>query len=257
MPVKAAPIGGNRQDMQMKKLFFMLFSVSVIQAPLLASYDDALSLFQKKLYKDSLAKIAAVLEVGRDMEPDSPNYKLRFLAAHNHWRLGNLEPAIAHFKRCIDIKKGSADPLIDLGLMLLEQNRYGDAEVYARKAAAIQKSALAYYIMGNASYGVGNYWRAKELLEKAIAEDPGLYVAYNCLGAALMKLKRYNQANTAFSAALAMGPPGPELHNNIGFSLELSGKLKEALGHYKKAAEMEPDNPVIRQNMARLEAKLK
>ncbi|HSV96641.1 MAG TPA: tetratricopeptide repeat protein [Spirochaetota bacterium] len=221
----------------------------------LASYDDALKLFQENKYRESLEKIAAELSVDRDFQDNSPNYALRFLAAHNHWKMGNHEAAISHFRRCADIRKNLPDPLIDLGLLLIDFKRYRDAELFAQRALTLQKSPTAYYVVAKSAYGLGNYWRAKEFFEKAISLDPEFFAAYNGLGMTLMRLGRYTQASTAFAAALASAPASPELLNNMGLCLEKMGKPKEALEYYKKADRLNQGNAVIQQNLARLSAR--
>lgn len=239
----------------MKKIPIILILIAVSPSLAFASYDQALKLYQQNKFKETLAVIAAELSVGKDADPNSENYALRFLAAHSHWKLGNTEAAIAHFKRCTEIKRDTVDPSIDLSLMLIELGRYREAEASAVKALAAQKNPMLYFLVGRSAYGAGNYWRAKEFYEKAIAVDPTLYIAYNGLGCALMRLGKHTQANTAFSAALATAPVSPEILNNIGRSLEKMGKPREAASYYKKALELRPDSQVITQNLNRIKEK--
>ncbi len=240
------------QDTDMKRMCLAITIILAMSSALLASYDEALKLYQDKKYQESLGKIAVALVVEKDMDAKSPNYELRFLAAHNHWKLGNYEAAIAHLKRCTEIQKDIVDPLIDLSMVLIDAGKYHDADIYTARALALQKSALVYYLIGKSAYGIGNFWKAKEFYEKAIGIDPGLYIAYNGLGCTLMRLARYTQANTAFAAALSMVPSSPEVLNNMGLSLEKMGKRDEALAYYKKAAEKNVQNPVIQQNLNRV-----
>lgn len=239
----------------MKRLFTAAAIIIIMNTGLFASYSEALDYYQSGKYKESLKIIAGELKTENDLDPKSENYKLRFLAAHNHWKLGNMEAAIIHFKRCIDIKKDSPDPMIDLSLMLLDFNRTGDAQLYAGKSLKIKETSTAYFVLGEAAMKNGAYWKAKEYYEKSVSLDAEMGISYNGLGRALMKLTRYSQADTAFSAALAVMPGSPEILNNIGKSLELSGKIKEAGEYYKRAAEAGPGNQVITNNINRLKDK--
>jgi Flp pilus assembly protein TadD len=234
-------------------IFILIISFNTI---VFASYKEALSLYETKKYKESLAIIAKELDTKKDMENNSPNYDLRFLAAHNHWKLGNLQAAIGHFKRCADIKKTSADPWIDLSLMMLESKRYGDANFFAMGALKISESQMSYYILGKSAAKLGNFYKAKEYFEKAISIDPEFWVTYNDLGIVLMELKKYSEANTAFSAALSGMPGSVEIQNNIAMSLEKMNKLDEALNFYNRADEKNPGNPVILGNVNRVKAKI-
>ncbi len=236
----------------MKKLILSTAIIVLTSSLLSASYKDALELFSEHKYKESLQMIAGELDITKDMESDSPNFNLRYLAAHNHWKLGNTTSSIAHFKRCADIQKDNINPLIDLTMLLIEKKRYGDARYFANMALKIKENPLVFYALGNAALGYRNYWRAKEHFEKSISIDPELSISYNGLGIVLMRLKKYSEANTAFSAAQAMMPDSPEVLNNIATSLKMLGRLDEAYDYYTKASAKKPGDPVIKINMERL-----
>ncbi len=240
----------------MKKIISIIIFIISFNSIVIASYKEALSLYESKKYKESLAMIARELDPKKDMESNSPNYDQRFLAAHNHWKLGNLQAAIGHFKRCTDIKKNSADPLIDLSLMMLDSKRYGDANFFAMGALKIAESQMPYYVLGKSAAKMGNFYKSKEYFEKAILIDPEFWTAYNDLGIVLMELKKYGEANTAFSAALSVMPGSIEIQNNIAMSLEKMNKLEDALTYYNKALEKNSGNPVIQANMNRVKAKI-
>jgi tetratricopeptide (TPR) repeat protein len=241
----------------MKKTMVMVALLLFAGTALYASYKEALKLFEQKDYKGSLKMIADELETVNDTKPDSPNYNLRFLAAHNHWKLGNTRSAMDHFTRCIAIKKGKADPYIDLALLQLELKKYNEADATARKGMEVEKSPMLFYIMGIASLKRDNFWKAKEMFEKANSLNPDLYYSYNALGITLMKLKKYSEANTAFSAAFAVKPRSAEIMNNLGMSYEKLGKNKDAYEYYKKALVLDEKNQVITANIERLKGKVK
>ncbi len=239
----------------MKRILCAAAILIGLSTTLFASYDEALKLYMDRQYKDSLAKIATELVVERDFEANSPNYELRYLAAHNHWKLGNFDNAILHLKKCAEIQKDILDPQIDIALILIDAKRFRDAEASAMKALAIQKHPMVYFLLGKTSYGMGNYQKAKEFYEKAISLNPELYIAYNGLGMTLIKMNRYSNANIAFAAAEAIAPASSEIMNNLGLSFEYLGKDDDALTCYRKAAEKSPENPIIQQNYARLKEK--
>ncbi len=240
----------------MKKIILLIIFLFFFNAMLPASYKDALSLYEEKKYRESLATIARELDPKKDLESNSFNYDLRFLAAHNHWKTGNLQAAIGHFRRCAEIKKNSADPLIDLALMMLESKRYGDANYFAISALKISENQIPYYILGKSAMKLGNYYKAKEYFEKAISIDPEFWIAYNDLGIILIELRKFSEANTAFSAALSVMPGSAEIQNNIGMSLERMNKLDEALNYYNRAYEKNSANPVIQANIIRIKVKI-
>jgi Flp pilus assembly protein TadD len=225
-----------------------------ISSALLASYDDALKLFQDKKYADSLAIVAKDLVGSEDFKPGSPNYKLRFLAAHNHWKLGNDKSAAAHFKRCIEIDKKNPSAYIDLAMMYIELKKYNDADGAASRGLAFSKDAMLYYILGMVNLNTRNYNKAKDFFEKANSVNPELYISYNALGIALMNLQKFSEANTAFSVALAINSDSPEIINNMGMSYEKLGKKNEAAEYYKKASSLDSANETIKTNLKRIES---
>jgi Flp pilus assembly protein TadD len=240
----------------MKRSLLIITLLISFNSIVLASYKEALSLYEEKKYKESLAIIARELDPKKDLENNSPNYDFRFLAAHNHWKMGNLQAAIGHFRRCADLKKNSADPFIDLAFMMLEAKRYGDANFFASAAIKISENHMPYFILGKSAMKLGNFYKAKEYFEKTISIDPEFWIAYNDLGIVLMELKKFSEANTAFSAALSVMPGSVEIQNNIGMSLERMNKLEDALNYYNRAFEKNSDNPVIQANVVRIKAKM-
>ena len=240
----------------MKKIMATVAVLLFAGTSVYASYKEALKLYEQNDHKASLKMIADELETANDMKPDSPNYNLRFLAAHDHWKLGNTKSAIDHFTRCMAIKK-TVDPYIDLALLQIELKKYAEADATARKGMEIEKSPMLFYIMGIASLKRENFWKAKEMFEKANSLNPDLYFSYNALGITLMKLKKYGEANTAFSAAYAVKPRSAEIMNNLGMSYEKLGKIKDAFEYYKKALTLDEKNQVIAANVERVKGKVK
>jgi tetratricopeptide (TPR) repeat protein len=181
-----------------------------------AAYNDHLELFKQGKYQESLSGIAAELKVADDFVPGSPNYQLRYLAAHNHWKMGNHKNAIAHLTRCAEIDTKKIDPYIDMALVSIDAGNMEEANRYCRLALTIQpESAIAYYVLGLVRLRYKNFWGAKEFFEKSIGINSDMYMSYNGLGQAFMGLGRFGEANTAFSTANALRPNSFEILNNL------------------------------------------
>lgn len=239
-------------EVVMKHLIIAASILFFAPSLLLASYEDALKLYDTGKHKESLTMIAGELNAPNDMAPDSPNYKLRYLAAHNHWKLGNFESALLHFQRCMKIKPDSIDPYIDSALMLSEANKLNDAQQLVQHGLKIKEDAVLYYVYGKIVLMRRDYWQAKALFEKSLALNPELYISYNSLGICLMRLERYSQANTAFVAALSIASRSPEIMNNLGYSLEKMGQADKAMPYFEKAHLLNPENPTIAANLERV-----
>lgn len=236
----------------MKKLFLFLVLI-FIGSSAFATYEQALALFQENKYQESLAILGQDLIVADDFKKDSPNYKIRFLAAHNHWKLGNEDSASAHLRRCMAIDKTKVDPYIDLAIFLTEKGRLNAAASIVEDGLKIKEDPMLFWILGRISYLKKDYPRAKELLEKANSLDPDLYFSYNDLGIVLMKLNKYGDANVAFSVALAINPSSAEINSNIAQSFIMMGKSIDAENYAKKALELAPENENIKNLVKKIE----
>lgn len=241
----------------MKKIIFAAALLFGLCGAAFASYEDAIKLYEAGQYRESLKAVADILDISRDLEEGAPNYKLRFLAAHNHWKLGNEESAYTHFTRCMDMKNKSVDPYIDLSLMYLDLRKVADADRWARRGLQREKHGMLYFVLGEVSLRQGNGWRAKEMFETANSMMPDNFASYNGLGMALMRLGKFGEANTAFSVALALSPKSSQVLNNLGFSLEKLGKVSEAVEYYKQAQTLDGENKVIAANLERAQALIK
>lgn len=233
-------------------LFVIVF---LAKTDLFASYEDSLKLYKEVKYQESLQAIAEVLVVAEDMNPESNNYNLRFLAGHNHWKLKNYKNALAHLTRCSQIRPKSVDPLIDISLIFLELNRRKEATSYIYRVIKKDKNnALAYHLLAKIKLAYKNYWGAKELFEKALSINMDLFESWNGLGIALMNLQKFSQANTAFSTAHAMNSGSVEILNNLAVSYMQLNKKSEAQNAISKALEIEPQNKVLLKNMEKIES---
>lgn len=236
----------------MKQIVPLLIIMIMTASAATASYDEALKLFQDKKYEASLKILADILVVGDDIKEGSPNYKIRFLAAHNHWKLGNANSVITHLRKCMVINPATPDPYIDLGIYFIEQKRFGDAASIAEEGLKVKETHMFYWVLGRAAMERGDLNKAKEFFEKGNTMNPEFFVSYNDLGITLMKLKRYGEANAAFSVALAINPDSAEVHNNMALCYLMTEKFKEALTYAQKAAELNPESMEIKNTIARI-----
>lgn len=238
----------------MKKLIF-IFLVVFVSSSAFAAYDNALALYQENKFKESLAVCAEDLVMADDFRPGSPNYKIRYLAAHNHWKLGNIESASIHFRKCMAIEKTKIDPYIDLSMLLIEKRKFKEAGSVIEDGLKVKEDAMLFWLLGRIAAERTDYQRAKTLFERANGIDPEFFVSYNDLGIALMKLGKYGDANAAFSVAYAINGDSAEINNNMAYCLYKMGKNNEALPYIKKALELASDKESIKALAQKIENK--
>ena len=229
----------------MKKLVFTFFAI-LLSSSAFAAYDKALELYQENKFQESLAVCAEDLIMAEDFKPGSPNYKIRYLAAHNHWKLGNVESASIHFRKCMAIDKTKIDPYIDLSMLLIEKRKFKEAGSVIEDGLKVKEDAMLFWLLGKIALERRDYQRARTLFERANGIDPEFYISYNDLGIALMKLGKYGDANAAFSVAYAINPDSMEINNNMAYSLYKMEKKNEALPYIKKAMELASGNESVK-----------
>jgi len=238
----------------MKKVLFTFFAI-LLSSSAFAAYDKALELYQENKFQESLAVCAEDLIMAEDFRPGSPNYKIRYLAAHNHWKLGNTESASIHFRKCMAIDKTKIDPYIDLSMLLIEKKKFKEAGSVIEDGLKVKEDAMLFWLLGKIAIERRDYQRAKTLFERANGIDPEFYISYNDLGIALMKLGKYGEANAAFSVAYAINPESAEINNNMAYCLYKMDKKNEASQYIKKALELASGNESIKSLAQKIENK--
>jgi tetratricopeptide (TPR) repeat protein len=136
---------------------------------------------------------------------------------------------------------------------LHNQGRLEEAEqCYQFVLAEDERSFEALYRLGLLRLQQARFGAAADLFRQALKVEHRSAEAHHHLGVALSALKRHQEALTQYEAALARKPDYAEAHNNIGYSLEALGRLQTAMEHYEKALAVRPDYPEARNNLGAL-----
>jgi tetratricopeptide (TPR) repeat protein len=115
--------------------------------------------------------------------------------------------------------------------------------VIARGLADKEDLATAYKNRGNAYDDKGEYDRALEDYEQAVAINPRDADAFNSRGATYMALGRYERAIQDFDQAIALNPASPMAFSNRCFAKALLGQLEQGLADCNEALRVRPKNP--------------
>ena len=95
----------------------------------------------------------------------------------------------------------------------------------------------------------GHYGRAAELLEKIVAQSPGVTAPYINLAIAYRHLDQPEQAETHLKSALDLVPWHPVACNEYGLLYRKSGRFAEARAIYEKALARFPDYYPVHRNL--------
>ena len=132
-------------------------------------------------------------------------------------RVGNLTESIEAFEHCCKLEPGSAVFRTNLGMALLDQAIGGadsgdiDAEIVGRALIELQQAIaldqrLGYALagLGYAYHLLGQWDHAKGYLDRAIAVEPELIMAWYHRGELMRSLDQIDEAKRCFEAALSL-----------------------------------------------------
>jgi tetratricopeptide (TPR) repeat protein len=174
------------------------------------------------------------------MTADAPFAALidRALALH---RAGDLSAARAGYEAVLRRDPANFDALHMLGLVLVQQGEGGrGAELIERAVAANPGVAAAHVNLAMALVALGRFEAALAASERALALQPASADAHINRGNALLALARPDEALAAYDAALALRPADPQAHYNRANALRDLGRLDAAVMGYDAAVALRP-----------------
>jgi tetratricopeptide (TPR) repeat protein len=163
---------------------------------------------------------------------------------------GQLDEAIAHFQKALEIDPEYAKAHYNLGNALLQNGQVDTAIVQFQKALELQPgNELAHNNLGSAFLQKGEVDEAIAQFQKAIEIHPALAKAYNNLANALLQERRVDEAIVQYQKALDIDPEYAKAHYNLGNVLLQKGQADEAIVQYQKAVEVQPVNAEFRNKL--------
>lgn len=119
--------------------------------------------------------------------------------------------------------------------------------ICVQPVAASSDPATDYYNIAEQSISVGDYQKALEYFDKALASNTtmlgmgdGLMYTYKDRSGVLTDLGRYDEALKAADLGIARYPKEPGFWNNKGYAYFKMGKFNEAADAYGKAVTLDP-----------------
>ena len=196
-------------------------------------------------YQESAAKWKEVLALSPDDEFAHRNLGTVLLMT------GRREESTAHLREAAEIKLRAAveaDPhsargFFDLGELLAQSGRTGEAAAQFRKAVELKPDfAAARVSLGQALANAGRPDEALVELRRALDTDPGNAPAHYALGQVLNRQGDAPSAIREWRRALELDPQNVEVHGSLGDVLRAQGRTVEALAEWRAVIELRPND---------------
>jgi serine/threonine protein kinase/Flp pilus assembly protein TadD len=180
------------------------------------------------------------LTVAVALRPDSPRVRLHFGVAL--WRKGQIDDAIATFRKVIARSPALAEAHGMLGAALAAAGRLDEAIAAYRQAVALKPDfAEAYANLGHALWGKHRLDDAVAAYRQAVEQKPASASAHADLGAALAATGQFDEAMACILRALELEPDCARAYHVLGNTLARIGRLDEAAAAQRRAIERQPD----------------
>ncbi len=182
---------------------------------------------------ESVDALLAPLLAADDQDADALH-----LAALGEFRSGRFDVAIAFLQRALAASPGRVDFWIDLGTVLTEAMRYGQAiDALDHAVGLAPDSALAHFNLGCVLLKTDNTARALTVCESAFRLAGNEAKVVNNYGIALERAGDVAQARAMYESACQLAPSFAQPHENLARLMLEEGRPEEALAHFERALE--------------------
>lgn len=223
--------------------------------------------------KDELAKIAkdfggslggdnSIYKQLADSDPNSA--KAQYDAGFEAHTKGNLDTAIAYYRKSISIDPKMKDAYANLGAALKAKKDYEEALTVLNKAAELDPTNNdvqrlkndVQQILGSSKYEQAIDLHRQGKLEEAISvykqlleDSPNDAELLTNIGAAYQSMKDYDEAISYYKRSLAIDPKSAMTHYYLATTYRSKNMIKEALASLNNALQLEPNNTQLQESV--------
>ncbi|MGD0813697.1 MAG: tetratricopeptide repeat protein [Verrucomicrobiota bacterium] len=193
----------------------------------------------------------AIFHYRKALEINPKNAQACFNLGNSLRKKGNMDEAITQYRTALEINPHYAQACNNLGTLFFQEERLQDAINQFQKALEIQPDyAEAHYNLGLALHTEGRLDEAIAHYEKALQVQPNYAECRYNLGNVFDQQGRLDEARAQFQEALRIKPGYAEAEENLGNAFLHMGNASEATTHFQKALELEPFDPSLQSNLA-------
>jgi tetratricopeptide (TPR) repeat protein len=205
---------------------------------------------------ESQRRPEAALAMNRAIDPRSPyGWTARLRAASNLQALERTEEAVATLREMAAAKPEREQPLIQLGDLLRQEERFAEAAdaydaAFRRIDAPEQRHWSLYYSRGIALERSGEWGRAEADLLRALELQPEQPYVLNYLGYSWVdKGQRLQEAFAMIERAVQLRPNDGYIVDSLGWAHYRLGDYDQATGYLERAVELKPQDATINDHL--------
>ncbi len=156
---------------------------------------------------------------------------------------GQVDKAMANYRKALEIKPDYADAHYNLGTLLAGRGQFDEAIVEYRDALKVSPNdAKAHGNLGLALKERGQLDEAIAEYRKVLELNPNDAKAHGNLGLALKERGQLDEAVAEYRKVLELDPNDEKTHNNLGVALAGRGQFDEAIAEYRDALKINPND---------------
>jgi len=205
---------------------------------------------------DDQGQIEAAIESYRRVPEGTPlGWRARVRRAELLSRLGKSEEAIGQLRAMAAEHEDRAEPLIRIGHIMRDDNRFEEAVVaYDLAAGRIEnlkpRHWFLLYARGIALERSKDWPRAEKDFLKALEFNPDQPFVLNYLGYSWVDQRiNLERATKMIERAVELRPRDGYIVDSLGWALYRIGDFEGAVGHLERAVELKPEDPVINDHL--------
>jgi tetratricopeptide (TPR) repeat protein len=185
-----------------------------------------------------------------------PNYYGNYLSLGNlYWHRSEFREAEDLYRRVTSIAPDLSNGHADLGLALMEQGRFQEAEGSLLRALRLHRSSQLLMNIGGLYYAEERYTDAVRFFEESVASGAPSAMRYTDLGDGYRHLGRSREAREAYRLArdaaqdeVTRNPRGADSRMLLALASAQLGDSRTALFEASQALSMEPENAIAMRN---------
>jgi len=191
-----------------------------------------------------------------------------------YFKRGAYDDAVENLQAALKISPGFDDARLNLGLVLMAQEKWKDAaDTWKTYLLTLRDQLQAPGISAADKIAIGNrgedahsalalcymhaemYADARDQYKKLLATQPNNEDAKVNLALCYYHTRNYTESVKLNREIIAANPKNAIAYNNLGVALEGMNRIGEAMDNYQKAVNINPNYSDAKNNLARLNAK--